>query len=51
LSGLDYYVARYYDPVVAQFVSADSVEGNLQGANPYEYVGGNPETDTDPTGM
>lgn len=32
------------------FLSADSVQGNLQGANPYGYVGGNPETFADPTG-
>jgi len=46
ISGLDDYGARYYDPVVGQFVSADSV----QGLDPYAYVGGNPETRNDPTG-
>jgi RHS repeat-associated protein len=51
LTGLDYYHARYYDPVVGVFLSADSVQGNMQGVNPYAYVGGNPETDTDPTGQ
>ena len=50
LSGLDYYVARYYDPVVGLFLSADTVQGNLLGFNPYAYVGENPETLTDPTG-
>src|SRR5579875_250732 len=50
-SGLDYYNARSYDPLVGQFVSADSVQGNLVGMNPYAYVGGNPETWTDPTGL
>jgi RHS repeat-associated protein len=50
LSGLDYYNARYYDPVVGVFLSADSVQGNPQGLNPYAYVGGNPETRSDPTG-
>src|SRR5579875_605427 len=49
-SGLDYDNARYYDPLVGQFVSADSVQGNLVGMDPYAYVGGNPETWTDPTG-
>jgi RHS repeat-associated protein len=27
-SGLDYYNARYYDPVLGQFLSTDSVQGN-----------------------
>lgn len=50
LTGLDYYNARYYDPVVGRFLSADTVQGNGQGMDPYAYVGGNPETETDPTG-
>jgi RHS repeat-associated protein len=50
LTGLDYYGARSYDPLVGRFISADEVEGNLQAADPYAYVNGNPETDTDPTG-
>lgn len=50
VTGLDYYVARYYDPVVGQFLAADTVQGNSQGIDPYAYVGGNPETRTDPTG-
>ena len=50
VTGLDYYNARYYDPVAGVFLSADTVQGNMQGVNPYGYVGGNPETDTDPTG-
>jgi RHS repeat-associated protein len=50
LTGFDYYVARYYDPVVARFLSADTVQGNMQGMDPYDYVGGNPETRNDPTG-
>src|SRR5258708_35380134 len=49
-TGLDYYNARYYDPVVGVFLSADTVQGNPQGMNPYAYVGGNPETKNDPTG-
>jgi RHS repeat-associated protein len=51
VTGLDYYNARYYDPVIARFLSADDVQGNLSGMDPYDYVGGNPETDTDPTGQ
>ena len=50
VAGLDYYGARYYDPVVGVFISADVVQGNGSGANPYGYVGGNPETLIDPTG-
>ncbi len=49
-TGLDYYGARYYDPKASVFLSTDSVQGNLQGMNPYTYVGGNPETMNDPTG-
>jgi RHS repeat-associated protein len=45
-SGLNYFHARYYDSGVGQFTSADSV----QGPNRYGYVGGNPETRTDPSG-
>ncbi len=50
-SGLDYFNARYYDPVAGVFMSADKVQGNLQGMNPYAYVNGNPETHSDPTGL
>jgi len=50
-SGLDYDNARYYDPVVGQFVSADSVQGNLVGMDPYAYVESNPEMKTDPSGQ
>jgi len=50
LSGLDYYNARYYDPVVGRFLSADTVESNLQGLDPYAYVQDNPETHNDPSG-
>jgi RHS repeat-associated protein len=50
VTGLDYYIARYYDPVVGQFLTADTVQGNAQGMDPYAYVGENPETRTDPTG-
>jgi RHS repeat-associated protein len=55
-SGLDYYGARYYDPVAGQFTSADTLlpqsvaqpdPGQL---NRYAYVAGNPETKTDASG-
>ncbi len=51
LTGLDYYGARYYDPAVGVFLSADTVQGNVSGENPYAYVGGNPETYSDPSGQ
>jgi RHS repeat-associated protein len=50
-TGLDYYNARYYDPVVGRFLSADTVQGNSGGLDPYAYVQDNPETNTDPTGQ
>ncbi|MBA2391898.1 MAG: RHS repeat-associated core domain-containing protein, partial [Ktedonobacteraceae bacterium] len=50
-SGLGYYNARYYDPVIGRFISADIVQGNVQGADPYAYVGGSPEAKNDPTGQ
>jgi len=50
VTGLDYFHARYYDPLTGQFLSADVVQGNAQGTSPYRYVMGNPESRTDPTG-
>jgi RHS repeat-associated protein len=53
-SGLDYYGARYYDPLVGQFTSGDSVVPgggfDLWGLSRYAYVGGNPIIRVDPTG-
>jgi RHS repeat-associated protein len=46
-TGLDYYHARYYDPVASQFVSADTV---ADGLNRYGYVAANPTTYSDPSG-
>ena len=46
-SGLDYYGARYYDPVLGQFTSADT----KQGPNRYAYVADDPETLSDSTGQ
>jgi len=51
VSGLDYYNSRYYDQVAGVFLSADTVPGNGSGENPYGYVGGDPETYTDPSGQ
>lgn len=50
-TGLDYLHAKYYDPVASIFLSADTVMGNPSGANPYAYVGGNPETISLGTGL
>jgi RHS repeat-associated protein len=54
VSGLDYYGARYYDPVAGQFTSADSVLPgagfDLWGLSRYAYVAGNPVGRTDPSG-
>ncbi len=47
-SGLDDYGARSYDPVAGQFTSADTTLAG--GLNRYAYVGGNPESKTDPSG-
>jgi RHS repeat-associated protein len=51
--GLYDYNARYYDPLIGRFVSADSVvpgAGNPQALNRYGYELNNPVKYTDPTG-
>lgn len=45
-TGLYYYNARYYSPVIGQFVQADSKFG----PNRYSYTGGNPINIKDPSG-
>jgi RHS repeat-associated protein len=55
-SGLYYYSARYYEPVVGRFVSADPLYvgrfgGAGQGLGVYAYVGNRPVMMVDPTGM
>jgi RHS repeat-associated protein len=47
-SGLYYYNARYYDPKVGMFISADPA---MSGANFYEYANNNPLAYNDPTGL
>ena len=58
-SGLLYYHARYYDPALARFISADSIvpgqtatsgAPNPQQLNRYSYGLNNPVKNTDPTG-
>ncbi|WP_108927023.1 SpvB/TcaC N-terminal domain-containing protein [Leptospira johnsonii] len=48
-----FYNARYYDPEIARFASADTVidgAGSTQGWNRFSYVAGNPIRYKDPTG-
>jgi len=52
-TGLYFYNARYYDPVLARFISPDTfipAAGNPQAFNRYSYVLNNPLVYTDPSG-
>jgi len=52
-TGLMYYNARYYDPVLQRFMEADTLLPNLydpQQLNRYSYVRNNPIMLTDPSG-
>jgi RHS repeat-associated protein len=52
-TGLTYLRARYLDPAVGRFISADTVSPNApgtQGFNGYAYVADNPASWVDPTG-
>ena len=52
-TGLYFYNARYYDPGLGRFISADPVvpsPGDPQALNRYSYVRNNPIHRTDPTG-
>jgi len=52
-TGLYYYNARYYDPAIGRFISADTVIQNLadpQSFNRYSYCTNNPLKYTDPSG-
>jgi RHS repeat-associated protein len=51
---LTYMQARFYDPQVGRFMSADPVEfggGDPSNVNRYRYAANNPYKYTDPTGM
>jgi len=50
VTGLLYYNARYYDPFSGRFTTADTVENNANGMDPYAYVGDDPVIRIDPTG-
>jgi len=52
-TNLLYYGARYYDPLLGRFISADTVvpePGNPQALNRYAYCSNNPVRYVDPTG-
>jgi RHS repeat-associated protein len=53
VSALTYLRARYYNPALGRFLSADTVQPNAsgtQGYNRYAYAANNPATLTDPSG-
>ncbi len=49
-TGLYFYRARYYDPVLKRFISEDPI-GLSGGLNMHAYVEGNPISFVDPNGM
>jgi RHS repeat-associated protein len=49
-TGLYFYRARYYDPVLKRFVSEDPI-GVAGGMNLYQYAESNPISKTDPLGL
>jgi len=53
-SGLLFYNARWYDPAIGRFISADTLvpnPGNLQSLNRYTYAANNPLRFVDPSGF
>ena len=52
-TGLSYFGARWYDPVIGRFMGIDPVgfkEGNIHSFNRYAYVSNNPYKFVDPDG-
>ncbi|CAH1090967.1 RHS repeat-associated core domain-containing protein [Candidatus Nitrotoga sp. 1052] len=49
-TGVYYYRARYFDPMLKRFISADPI-GIAGGLNLYAYVGGDPLSWVDPLGL
>ncbi len=49
-TGLMYFGARYYDPVVGRFLTMDPLANVRPWESPYMYVGNNPLNNIDPTG-
>lgn len=50
-TGLYYYRARYYDPEIGQFLSADPIGFGGGDVNLYRYVWNNPQRYTGPKGL
>ncbi|WP_040571126.1 RHS repeat-associated core domain-containing protein, partial [Methyloversatilis thermotolerans] len=50
-TGLYYYRARYYDPVIGRFISEDPLGFAAGDVNFYAYVGNNPVNANDPSGL
>ncbi|WP_259295230.1 polymorphic toxin type 37 domain-containing protein, partial [Paraburkholderia sp. DHOC27] len=50
-TGLYYYRNRYYDPVTSRFISEDPVGWASGQSNAYAYVGGDPVSLSDPSGL
>ena len=52
-TGLDYLRARYYDPAIGRFISADAYDGSLNdpmSLHDYQYAHANPVVNIDPSG-
>jgi RHS repeat-associated protein len=49
--GLDYMLARNYDPLIGRFMQVDPLAGDYPTISPYGYVLNNPLGLVDPTGM
>lgn len=50
-TGLMYYRARYYDPLLQRFISEDPIGFEAGDSNLYQYVRSNPINRADPTGL
>ena len=48
-TGLVYFVHRYYDPMLREFISVDPAVATT--GTPYAYVGNNPANGADPSGL
>ncbi|WP_431100491.1 RHS repeat-associated core domain-containing protein [Roseateles noduli] len=50
-NGLLYYRARYYSPELSRFISEDPIGWSSGQSNLYAYVGGDPISRSDPSGL